>query len=97
MVDFMHEDQRQAGQAQQEHENGADQAAPFMDPGPDARGICGHEVTQEKKIRLNQINRSPVQGKKITKAVQTVAEFGHSGLQLLHSRLETLQYCMLPL
>jgi hypothetical protein len=36
VADFVVIDQRQARQAQQEHEDGADQAAPFVDPGPEA-------------------------------------------------------------
>jgi hypothetical protein len=42
MADLMMEDQRQASQAEQEHEQGADQAAPFMDPGPAANGNGRH-------------------------------------------------------
>ncbi|GGY34064.1 hypothetical protein GCM10007387_14970 [Pseudoduganella albidiflava] len=35
--------QRQPGDAKQQHEDGADQAAPFVDPGPTADGDRGHD------------------------------------------------------
>jgi hypothetical protein len=42
VADLVVIDQRQAGQAQQQHEDGADQAAPFMDPRPAADGYGCH-------------------------------------------------------
>ncbi|MNV62419.1 hypothetical protein D3C71_1549660 [compost metagenome] len=42
VADLVVEDQRQAGQAQQQHENSADQAAPFVHPGPDLDGVALH-------------------------------------------------------
>jgi hypothetical protein len=45
VADLVVEDQRQPGQAQQQHEDGADEAAPFVHPGPglDAPAVhlCG--------------------------------------------------------
>ncbi len=38
VADFVVVDQRQTGQAQQQHEDGADQAAPLVDPAPAAQG-----------------------------------------------------------
>ena len=42
--DFMVKDQGQAGEAQQQHEHGADQAAPFVHPGPDLDGVALHLI-----------------------------------------------------
>ena len=39
VVDLVMEDQRQAGDAQHQHEQRADQARPFMDPAPFAQGF----------------------------------------------------------
>src|SRR3546814_18343569 len=42
MLDLVMENQRQAGDAQQQHEGRADQAGPFMDQIPGLEGFDGH-------------------------------------------------------
>jgi len=42
LVDLVMEDQRQAREAQHQHERRRDEAGPFMDHGPGADGVSGH-------------------------------------------------------
>jgi hypothetical protein len=44
VADLVVKDQRQAGQAQQQHEDGANQAAPFVHPGPGLDAPAVHRV-----------------------------------------------------
>ena len=43
LVDLVREDQRQAGQAEQQHEQRADQAGPLVDPAPGAQRMRRHQ------------------------------------------------------
>ncbi|WP_229488007.1 hypothetical protein [Pseudoduganella lutea] len=60
MTDFMVVDQRQPGYAKEQHEDGADKAAPLMDPGPAANGDRCHGNTNNtaKEDWNDNANRS---------------------------------------
>jgi hypothetical protein len=49
MVDFMAENQRQAGYGQHQQKHSADQAGPGMDKGPAAYGLAFHFSAQSKR------------------------------------------------
>ena len=45
-------DERQPRQAQQQHEDGANEAAPFVQPEPDAGGLWRHEMKRLKRQKV---------------------------------------------